>query len=247
MLVLFFGAGISFILLVGRPIPLSWIKEFVRVFYFQLSTVTKSIKMKNKTFYSLFFSAIAILCSSCASTRPVTDNIIRQVGGTEQLANFQYYISRDIVLKKMDQETDGRVQKGGAAEITYTTKKDEIDIRKSTPGVVIGYAYSPSLKTNILRVAFGDDDNCFLQFAHINKTHPDTPYYLIKDDEYQGIIYGDAVYDYSSPESFALLRKIGINKQKNPYGDTPILLIKLKRSHNLISTKRTEKGRRVGR
>ena len=247
MLVLFFGAGISFILLVGRPIPLSWIKEFVRVFYIQLSTVTKSIKMKNKTFYSLFFSAIAILCSSCASTRPVTDNIIRQVGGTEQLANFQYYISRDIVLKKMDQETDGRVQKGGAVEITYTTNKDEIDIRKSTPGVVIGYAYSPSLKTNILRVAFGDDDNCFLQFAHINKTHPDTPYYLIKDDEYQGIIYGDAVYDYSSPESFALLRKIGINKQKNPYGDTPILLIKLKRSHNLISTKRTEKGRRVGK
>ena len=32
MLVLFFGAGISFVLLVGRPIPLTWIKEFVRVF-----------------------------------------------------------------------------------------------------------------------------------------------------------------------------------------------------------------------
>ncbi len=38
MFVLFFGAGISFILLVGRPIPLSWIKEFVRVFYGVLLT-----------------------------------------------------------------------------------------------------------------------------------------------------------------------------------------------------------------
>ena len=33
MLALFYGAGISFILLVGRPIPPTWIKEFVRVFY----------------------------------------------------------------------------------------------------------------------------------------------------------------------------------------------------------------------
>ena len=32
MLVLLYSAGISFILLVGRPIPLAWIKRFVRVF-----------------------------------------------------------------------------------------------------------------------------------------------------------------------------------------------------------------------
>lgn len=201
--------------------------------------------MKNKAFYPLFFSAIVILCSSCASARPVTDNIIQQVGGNEQLTNFQYYISRDIVLNRVDHETDGGI-KGGEANITETVKKDKIRIKKSTPGVVINYTYSTKLKTNILRIAFDDDDNRLLEFAHINKTHPDTPYYLIKDSKYQGILYGDAVYDYSFPENFSLLKKVGIKKTKNQYGDVPILLIKLKRSQTVISTKRTAKGRRIG-
>lgn len=38
MLVLFYGAGISFILLVGRPIPLTRIKKFVRVFSYLSQT-----------------------------------------------------------------------------------------------------------------------------------------------------------------------------------------------------------------
>ena len=46
MLVLFYGAGISFILLVGRPIPPTWIKEFVRVFLCPEFKMNLSLKIQ---------------------------------------------------------------------------------------------------------------------------------------------------------------------------------------------------------
>ncbi len=48
MLVLFYGAGISFILLVGRPIPLSWIRNLSAFFIFYFNYVM-SLKNEEKS------------------------------------------------------------------------------------------------------------------------------------------------------------------------------------------------------
>lgn len=204
--------------------------------------------MKNKASYSLFFSAIAILCSSCASLRPVTENIIQQVGEDSSLSDFQYYISRDIILTRVEKERDGNIT-AGEAKITETTKKDRINIKKSTPGIVIRSIYSrvngiPS-NHNFLDVAFEDDDTKLLRFVP-KSAHPDASYELTCEfAKSKRIIYGDALYDYSFPENFSLLKKVGLKKTKNTYGDTPILLIKLKKHQKIITTKRTAKGRRI--
>jgi len=204
-----------------------------------------------KTFYLLIAGIITVICSSCASIRPVTDNIIQQVGGSDQLANFQYYISRDIVLTRVEHEKDGNVI-AGEAKINETIKKDKVNIKKSTPGVVINYRYVNSLKTYVLHVAFEDNDDQYLQFAHAKNAHPDAFYSLVNNhpQAQQRIFYGNTVYDYSCPENFSFLKsflkKVGIKKTENPYGETPILLIKLKRNQKTIATKRTAKGRRIG-
>lgn len=201
--------------------------------------------MKTKVFYLLGFVVIAVFCSSCASVRPVTDNIIQQVGGSSQLPNFQYYVSRGIALRKVEHEMDGNVIEG-QAKIVETVKKDNIDIKKSTPGVVIDYIYSEDLKTHVLRVAFEEDDDKYLQFAHPHNNRSDAWYTLVAQTD-QRMVYGDAMYDYSYPESFSILKEIGLKKKGNTYGDVPILLVKLKRSHNVMTTRRTAKGRRIAK
>lgn len=200
-----------------------------------------------KTSYLFITGLIAVICSSCASIRPVTDNIIQQVGGSEQLAKFQYYISRDIVLTRVEHEKDGNVI-AGEAKINETIKKDKINIKKSTPGIVIHDVYSANSKTNVLYAVFEDDDTKFLRFAHLKNAHPDSPYELIsRYAKSRRIEYGDALYDYSFPENFSILKKVGIKKTKNSYGETPILLIKLKKNQKTISTKRTAKGRKIAK
>ena len=64
MLVLFYGAGISFILLVGRPIPPTWIKEFVRVFLcpeFKMNLSLKIQMMKNAIIFAKCHSIAELL------------------------------------------------------------------------------------------------------------------------------------------------------------------------------------------
>lgn len=197
-----------------------------------------------KVFYLLWSAAFALLYSSCASILPVTDNIIQQVGGSSQLPNFQYYVSRGISLHNTEQKMDGNVV-GGQAQIVENIRKDRINIKESTPGVVIGYIYSDALKTNILRVAFEDDDNKYLQFAHPNNNRSGAWYSLQANEN--SIVYGNAVYDYSYLDSNPLLDKVGVKTKSNKYGSTPILLIKMKKQHNITKTKRTVKGRKIGK
>ncbi|MCM1300722.1 MAG: hypothetical protein NC250_00025 [Alistipes senegalensis] len=201
-----------------------------------------------KTSYLFITGLIAVICSSCASIHPVTDNIIQQVGGSEQLTNFQYYISRDIVLTRVEHEKDGNVT-AGEAKINETIKKDKVNIKKSTPGVVLNSWYYDNLKSHVLYVAFEDDDSQFLQFAHVKNANPNAYYSLMNSihlQSQQRIMYGDTEYSYSFPENSSILKKVGIKKTKNPYGETPILLIKLKKSQKTITTKRTAKGRKIG-
>lgn len=202
--------------------------------------------MKKIGLYLLGAIIVSCFSSSCASIVPVTDRIIQEVGGEDQLANFQYYISRDIVLNRFEHETDGNVA-AGEAKISETFKKDRVRIKKSTPGVVIYHYYSDVNKSHFLHVAFEDNDDRYLQFAHIGNDNPGAFYSLVNHlQSPQYIIYDNTVYDYSFPENFSILGKVGIKKTKDSYGETPILLIKLKRNQKTIITKRTAKGRRIG-
>lgn len=84
MLVLFYGAGISFILLVGRPIPPTWIKEFVRVFLcpeFKMNLSLKIQMMKNAIIFAKCHSIAELLQKNIIAYSADTDRLFLRKRG----------------------------------------------------------------------------------------------------------------------------------------------------------------------
>lgn len=201
-----------------------------------------TFNMKKNLFH---FSAV-ILCSclftSCATIVPVTDNIIEQVGGTDQLENFQYYISRSIVLDRTDNQTDAEIVKG-KANIIQKIEKDKVTIKGSTPGVLLRYRTLPDGRP-LLFVGFEPDDNFFLQFVKYNNDNKrDSPYSLAVSNASDEIVaYGSDLYKYSFPTKRSL-RSLGLKKGGNIDLTPPHLLIKLNKKMVKNVNKRVAKGR----
>ena len=176
---------------------------------------------------------------SCASIVPFTDNIAEQVGGEDQLDKFQYYVSRTIVLDKMESDSKASLS-DGKAKLVNRIEKNKVTIKESTPGVVLDHSRNGmdgSSRTYILNVAFERDDDYFLKFKR--RMVDDDKYYIItgKND---WIYYGDGYYKYSSP----VKRKwFGFGEVKQE--DAPYLMIKLNQKLIKKEKKRTAKGRKL--
>lgn len=194
----------------------------------------------------LLYLSVSILCvcllAGCASIVPVTDDIIDQVGGEDQLKNFQYYVSRSIILDRTDDQTAAGIVKG-KANIVQKIEKNKVTIKRSTPGVVLRYRTIYNNTRYVLSVAFESDDNYFLEFTKYDDQR-DSPYNLTVADNSRNLVgYGREIYQYSFPAKNSMRSWIGIGKEKQTDSAPPYLLIKLNKKMIRNVNKRVAKGR----
>jgi hypothetical protein len=188
--------------------------------------------------------------SSCARIVPVTNQIIEQVGGKDQLEKFQYYVSKKIKMERTEKTVNADVIRGKANVIDYTLESSII-IRKSTPGVVIRSRYGGG-RFDILAASFTDSDERFLQFSNFGSSNSDAPYYLISMEGQKSgqpggshVIYDNAIYSYKTSGRKLSDLKILSRFRKNKSINEPKLLIKLKKKDLVEKKRRREKGREV--
>ena len=163
----------------------------------------------------------------CSSTKPITQNIINDVGGNEEIDKFQYYVSTKITLneaKKIRDQQD--ISKYGAAAITDIVYSNKIIIDKGTMGVAIEKSFDEE-NNLILEVCFEEDDDKRIVFKQ-DGLGADRKFYIVYRDSFNRTIdYGGELYrvDYN--------------------GDRPYLRVKVyKRLKEKVKTK-WAKGRRV--
>lgn len=120
---------------------------------------------------------------------PKVDNLASKVGNIQ---NFQYYVSRNIVLKKShDTDIVGNVAVDANIKLTY--KDDVVQITSATEGVLLNTTYTDE-GYKVYHVAFeSDNDNC-LRFVQ-KSSESDAKIYLLYDNPHsRAVLYGDDVY-----------------------------------------------------
>jgi hypothetical protein len=181
----------------------------------------------------------------CASIQPMSDEAIRNYSlnvNPGNFENFQYYVSRDIVLTYVS----ATAQSTAIGQISVN--RDIIQILSSTPGVVLEvtqdrYGY------RMLGVAFEASDDDLLWFVQ-NPAKAGTYFYLAYTNESTGEInYGGYPYTVSYEQATGVGASV---KRLNPFSKVkkgeydnmePILLYeeKIKESQQ----KRTVQGRKL--
>lgn len=200
-----------------------------------------------KRFYSCIMVALSLaLFCGCATIVPVTNNIIESVGGESQLKNFQYYVSKNVLLNRSEQQSDGGLDDKGMAHLVNVTNKNQILIKATTPGVVVNYRYNSSSSHNYLFAAFEEDDSKYLMFVTVGNRN-DSPYYLQTANN-SAVFYGDVFYNYSSPSSKVsskVERLLPKKWRKENSNGLPCLMIKLNKKYIVNEESRTAKGRKI--
>lgn len=140
----------------------------------------------------LLLTVIFFTLVSCSSTQPITKKKDQQASMVGKIENFQYYVSRNIVLTKTkDPDIVGKV--AGKANMELTYNKDVIQITTSTEGALL----STSVDYNgykIYHIAFeSDNDNC-LRFVQKRKGDEELVYLHYDYPQKNAVVYGDEVY-----------------------------------------------------
>lgn len=139
----------------------------------------------------LYFIAIAIILTSCSTTQPMTQKIDDAASKVGNIENFQYYVSRNIVMTKKDPtEVVGKVAK--SANLKVTLNKDVIQITTSTKGVLLNTSKKGAYK--VYHIAFEtENDNC-LRFVQKKQGREERLYLDYDNPRDKTVRYGDDVY-----------------------------------------------------
>lgn len=79
---------------------------------------------------------VLVLFSSCAKMRPMTERLDNTFSSVGKVTNFQYYISRNIVLRITETpDVVGKV--AGKGEIKVTEHRNVIQITSTTMGLCL--------------------------------------------------------------------------------------------------------------
>jgi hypothetical protein len=154
--------------------------------------------MKKRALFAVIISPLPVfvvgilglLLIGCASMQPITNETMGKYGldsNPDNFKNFQYYVSRDIVLAYNPSKTQSTTvgQSSG--------NRDSIQVLSSTPGVVLDVRIDENDIT-MLGVAFETDNNSLLWFIQ-NPFKPGAYFYLVYTSEAaQEIDYGGHGY-----------------------------------------------------
>ena len=102
--------------------------------------------LKSVILNMFFVVCIALALFGCGSTPsaravrtiPITDSIIKEVGGVDNTPKFQYYISKEITLKLVTGESETTIVEGQLMRRSATARESVI-IGANLPGLVKGY------------------------------------------------------------------------------------------------------------
>jgi hypothetical protein len=157
----------------------------------------------------LFFVLIIII-SGCYS-KPITQNIINDVGGNSEVKKFQYYVSTTLELTNTNRTREKNINKTGSASITETVYNDRIIISKSTMGAALE-SYLDDNNNLVLEICFEADDDKRITFKQ-NGPGQDRRFYLQYQNQFdKTIIYGEETYtvNFSGDQPYLM---ININRQ----------------------------------
>jgi hypothetical protein len=151
---------------------------------------------------SIFLIITVVLLNGCASVKPITQNIINDIGGYNEINKFQYYLSTKIILNDAERvRNQQNISKYGSASITDTIYKNKIIIRKNTMGVLINSKMENENDLE-LEICFEEDDNKKIIFRQ-QGPGSDRKLYIVYDDPVgRTINYGGELYkvEYSGQE-----------------------------------------------
>lgn len=192
----------------------------------------------------LTLGIMGLMVAGCASIQPMSDEAILKyalVSNTDNFMNFQYYVSRDIVLTYVSSQ----IQSTSIGQISVN--RNIIQVLSSTPGVVLEVR-TDEKGNYMLGVAFEADNDSLLWFVQ-NPTKAGTYFYLVYTDEgAQTIEYGGYSYMVSYEKASGIgaffKRLFTPQKTEGNYQDMePILLYEemIKESEQ----RRNLKGRRL--
>jgi hypothetical protein len=148
---------------------------------------------KKNTLFVTLLGLLGLIITGCASVQPMSNEAIRKYAllqNQENFKNFQYYISRDIVLTYASAST----QSTAVGQVSIS--RDIVQILSSTPGVVLDVKKDAD-GNNMLGVAFEPDNDNLLWFVQ-NPDKDGTYFYLAyTNEETQEIDYGGYSYAVS--------------------------------------------------
>ena len=212
-----------------------------------------------KHYLGIFMIALISILAflGCSTTQPMTKKVDNQASVVGDVKNFQYYVSRNIILTKTeDPEIVGKVAVSGQVKITST--KEIIQITSSTMGELLKTENDRKGNT-IYYVAFETgNDNC-LRFVQ-RKAGGEEKVYLDYDDvKNRAVNYGNTIYIVEWKGVEGLKQKKTKAKMDNFFGkmkgsmqgvtsddkDDPYLLVKMKTKFKEKANYRKASGRKV--
>jgi len=169
--------------------------------------------MKVTHVHTSFILMIVAVLTGCSSTiKPITQNIINDVGGNSEIEKFQYYVSTQLVLNDAKKIRDQQnISKSGTATITDIVYKNRIIISELTMGVVLNSSMDEKGYLT-LEVCFEEDDNKRITFKQ-EGPGSDRKFYIVYQDPFSKIInYGGDLYTVDHLGDRPYL-KVKVNKQ----------------------------------
>jgi hypothetical protein len=198
----------------------------------------------------LFILLQAFVVLSCVAVQPMNKETIWKHGldnNLELFKNYQYFVSRDIVLTSANVD----IQTNSKSDQTYSNVSIERDVRQIlslTPGVALEIAYD-QYDALLLGIAFETENDYLLWFYY---SDADDCFYLAYTDyAEQEIAYAGKIYKVSYEQAkgigAAFKRLTAGNKPKEGgYENTPpVLLYEKNTTVKEIENRKIVQGRRL--
>lgn len=147
--------------------------------------------MKYVKIFALLITC-AVVFTGCSIAKPMTKSIDRNASMVGNISDFQYYVSRNIVLTKVQAaDVSGEVSSKGNLKVTKN--RDVIQVTSGTCGALLKTEISDN-GYKVYYIAFeADNDNC-LKFIQ-NTAGDDKKIYLCYDRPHtHQVLYGGDLY-----------------------------------------------------